>query len=137
MKFKYLLISFIFLLNSTILNAQKSQTIEHLQKIANSTKNDSAKAAALNQLGFEGDDYGLDGKKFTEEGLKLSTKLNIKSEKAIALLNQSQIFSKKGKYDSALIAIQKAQELYPKKDSIKHASFYSKYYFSLGIRRKK
>lgn len=133
MKFRYLLISFIFLLNSTILNAQKSQTIEHLQKIANSTKNDSAKAAALNQLGFEGDDYGLDGKKFTEEGLKLSTKLNIKSEKAIALLNQSQIFSKKGKYDSALIAIQKAQELYPKKDSIKHASFYSKYYFSLGM----
>ncbi|WP_108424439.1 sensor histidine kinase [Flagellimonas amoyensis] len=112
---------------------QHSHEIQRLMELAGSQRNDSAKVAALNQLGFEGDDYGLDGETFAKEGLHLSTILNIQSEKAKALLNQSLHFTETGAYDSALMAIEEAQSLYGSKDSTSHASFYAKYYFALGM----
>ncbi len=116
-----------------IVHAQQNLEINRLLQVLATTKNDNVKAATLNQLGFMGKDYGFDAKKFAREGLLLSTKIGNRAEQAIAHLNLSQIFNEAGKYDSALLAIEQAQELFPEKDSVNHASFYAKYYFSLGM----
>ena len=111
---------------------QNTSRINRLLSLAQSPTNDSMKATALNQLGFEGNDFGLKGAEFAKEGMLLSSALNLKTEMAKAFLNQSYYFSQAGKYDSALLAVQKAQELNRKKDTVKHASFYARYYFTLG-----
>lgn len=114
------------------LYSQNTSRINRLLSIAKSPANDSIKAAALSQLGFEGNDFGLKGAEFAKEGMLLSSALNLKTEMAKAFLNQSYFYSQAGKYDSALLAVQKAQELNRQKDTAKHASFYARYYFTLG-----
>lgn len=128
------IISLLFLFpNSYWVFSQKMDRVNRLLEIVESTKEDSLKASALNELGFMGNDFGLNENLYTKKGLELSSKLNLKSEMALAQLNRSQMFSESGKYDSALLAIQKAQELVPKIDSLKIASFYAKYYFAKGM----
>ena len=127
-------LSVIFLLScSLFVQAQHSGVKDSLLNLLKTTESDSIKLAALNQLGFEADDYGLRGEQYTRDGLALSSKLNLGTEKAKVKLNQSLLWIKSGKYDSALLNIQSAYELYPGKDSIKHSSFYAKYYFCLGM----
>ena len=108
-------------------------SIQRLSVIVKTAKSDSTKAVMLNRLGFAGNDYGLDGAAFTREALQLSFRLGIDTEKAIALLNQSQLLAEKGRYDSALLAIEQAKELYPYVDTTQSLSFFAQYYFTLGM----
>lgn len=127
------LIFFIIFWLSGFCFGQNIEAVDRLLKLSNSTENDSLKVAALNQLGFVGNDYGLKAENFTKEALALSRNLNIKTEMANAYLNLSYSIGEKRRFDSALILIQKAQDLIPKNDSAKLTSFYTKYYFTNGM----
>jgi len=105
--------------------AQHQSKIDKWLKILQSSKNDTVKLDALNNLGFAGDDYGLLSKQYIAEALQLSSLLRLKNEKAFALLNQSFVFNKTGKYDSSLLNILKANQIYNGKDSVLHARFYA------------
>ena len=113
--------------------AQHQSKIDKWLEILQSSKNDTVKLDALNNLGFAGDDYGLLSKQYIAEALQLSSLLRLKNEKAFALLNQSFVFNKTGKYDSSLLNILKANQIYNGKDSVLHARFYARYYFALGM----
>jgi len=95
-------------------------------------KDDSLKAAYLNDLGLIASDYALDEKVYVDEALHLSEKLNITTEKAKALLLRGILQTKQARYDSALINILNAKDLFAKRNVPADIPLHSLYYFSMG-----
>lgn len=111
----------------------QESSVYNLEQVIKTTTNDSLKAAAMNRLAFAGNDYGFDAKSYVDSAYWLGDKRNIRTEKAKALLIKSEQFSAGAKYDSALIQINKALEIFPHTDSLKQAHFYALYYFCAGM----